>query len=144
MKILMVCLGNICRSPLAEGIMQDLVNQNGLNWQVDSAGTGGYHIGSKPDARSIKVAKEHGIDISGQAARKFTVADFDKFDHIVVMDQQNYKDVASLAKTAEQKQKITLLIANEIVPDPYFDDSLFAPVFDLIETNCAKLFQKLQ
>ena len=144
MKILMVCLGNICRSPLAEGIMQDLVNQKGLNWQVDSAGTGGYHIGSKPDARSIKVAREHGIDISGQAARKFAVADFDKFDHIVVMDQQNYKDVASLAKTAEQKQKITLLIANEIVPDPYFDDSLFAPVFDLIETNCAKLFQKLQ
>ncbi len=144
MKILMVCLGNICRSPLAEGIMQKLIKENGLDWQVDSAGTGGYHIGRKPDSRSIKVAKANGIDISGQAARKFTVADFDDFDHIIVMDQQNYKDVVVLAKNAEQKQKITLLIANEIVPDPYFDDSLFAPVFKLIEANCVKLFQKLK
>ncbi len=144
MKILMVCLGNICRSPLAEGIIQHLIVEKGLDWQVDSAGTGGYHIGRKPDVRSIKVAKEHGIDISGQAARKFSISDFDNFDHIVVMDQQNYKDVVALAKTAEHKNKITLLIADEIVPDPYYDDSLFKPVFELIETNCVKLFEKLR
>lgn len=144
MKILMVCLGNICRSPLAEGIMQHLIKEKGLNWQVDSAGTGGYHIGRAPDSRSIKVAKDNSIDISKQAARKFTVADFDNFDHIVVMDQQNYKDVMYLAKTTEQKQKVILLIDNEIVPDPYYNDSLFVPVFELIKTNCVKLFEKLQ
>jgi len=140
----MVCLGNICRSPLAEGIMQHLITEKGLDWQVDSAGTGSYHIGRKPDSRSIKVAADNGIDISGQTARMFTAADFENFDHIVVMDKQNYKDVAVLAKTAEQKQKITLLIADEIVPDPYYNDSLFVPVFELIKTNCAKLFKKLQ
>ena len=143
MKILMVCLGNICRSPLAEGIMQHLVEQNGLDWQIDSAGTGGYHIGHQPDARSVKIAKQHGINISGQAARKFSVADFDAFDHIVVMDLQNYKEVIAQAKTAEQRQKVSLLISGETVPDPYYDDALFAPVFSLIEANCAKLLQKL-
>nr|WP_294898601.1 low molecular weight protein-tyrosine-phosphatase [uncultured Pedobacter sp.] len=144
MKILMVCLGNICRSPLAEGIMQHLVKEKGLDWQIDSAGTGGYHIGSKPDSRSIKVAKNHGIDITAQAARKFSANDFDNFDCIVVMDKQNYKDVVSLAQTAEQKEKVRLLINNDAVPDPYYDDSLFEPVFQLINTNCAKLLTALQ
>lgn len=144
MKILMVCLGNICRSPLAEGIMLHLVKSKGLDWEVDSAGTGGYHIGSKPDARSIKVANEHGINISTQSARKFSSSDFNNFDCIVVMDKQNYKDVVSLAQTEEQKQKVRLLVNNDIVPDPYYDDSLFAPVFELIQTNCAKLLADLQ
>lgn len=140
----MVCLGNICRSPLAEGIMQHLVKEKGLNWEIDSAGTGGYHIGSKPDARSIKVAKNHGIDISRQAARKFSAKDFDNFDSIIVMDKQNYKDVVSLAQTAAQKQKVRLLINDDFVPDPYYDDTLFEPVFELIEANCSKLLTDLQ
>ena len=144
MKILMVCLGNICRSPLAEGIMRHLVKEKGLDWQIDSAGTGGYHIGSKPDSRSIKVAKNHGIDITAQAARKFSANDFDNFDCIVVMDKQNYKDVVSLAQTAEQKEKVRLLVNNDAVPDPYYDDSLFEPVFQLINANCAKLLATLQ
>ena len=140
----MVCLGNICRSPLAEGIMQRLVKEKGLTWEVDSAGTGGYHIGLQPDSRSIKVAKSRGIDISRQAARKFSAHDFDSFDSIIVMDEQNYKDVISLAQTPAQKQKVRLLINNDIVPDPYYDDGLFEPVFNLIEKNCAKLLTDLQ
>ncbi len=144
MKILMVCLGNICRSPLAEGVMQHLVKEKSLNWEIDSAGTGGYHIGSKPDLRSIKVAKKHGIDISTQAARKFSVGDFDQFDHIIVMDKQNYKDVVSLAQNPAQKQKVRLMINNDVVPDPYYDDDLFEPVFELIEDSCAKLLTALQ
>lgn len=144
MKVLMVCLGNICRSPLAEGIMQHLVKQKGLNWSVDSAGTGGYHIGSKPDSRSIKVARDHGIDISNQAARKFSVDDFENFDHIIVMDHQNYEDIIALAKSDTQRQKVSLFLEDDIVPDPYYDDSLFEPVFQLIERNCAKLLTRLQ
>lgn len=144
MKILMVCLGNICRSPLAEGIMQHLVKEKGLNWEIASAGTGGYHIGCKPDLRSINVAKSNGIDISTQAARKFSAIDFDTFDRIIVMDQQNYKDVVSLAQTADQKRKVRLLIDNDFVPDPYYDDTLFKPVFELIKANCAKLLADLQ
>lgn len=144
MKVLMVCLGNICRSPLAEGIMQHLVKQKGLNWSVDSAGTGGYHIGSKPDSRSIKVARDHGIDISNQAARKFSVDDFENFDHIIVMDYQNYEDIIALAKSDTQRQKVSLFLEDDIVPDPYYDDSLFEPVFQLIERNCAKLLTRLQ
>ncbi|HEX7366359.1 MAG TPA: low molecular weight protein-tyrosine-phosphatase [Pelobium sp.] len=144
MRILMVCLGNICRSPLAEGIMQHLIKKNGLHWQVDSAGTGGYHIGSRPDSRSIRVAKNHGIDISTQAARKFKTEDFERFDLIVVMDKSNYKNVTALAQTTEQKQKVRLLIDDEEVPDPYYDDGLFEPVFNLIDTNCAKLLKNLQ
>lgn len=144
MKVLMVCLGNICRSPLAEGVMQHLVKQKGLNWSVDSAGTGGYHIGSKPDSRSIKVARDHGIDISNQAARKFSVDDFENFDHIIVMDHQNYEDIIALAKSDTQRQKVSLFLEDDIVPDPYYDDSLFEPVFQLIERNCAKLLARLQ
>ncbi len=140
----MVCLGNICRSPLAEGSMRHLVKEKNLGWQVDSAGTGGYHIGSKPDPRSIKVAKRYGIDISQQAARKFSAEDFNLFDHIIVMDQQNYKDVVALAENPEQEKKVRLLIVNDIVPDPYYDDNLFEPVFELITGNCAKLLTDLQ
>ncbi len=87
MKILMVCLGNICRSPLAEGIMQHLVKQHGLDWEVDSAGTGNWHVGQGPDKRSTRVARDNGIDISGQVCRVFNVRDFDTFDHILVMDK---------------------------------------------------------
>jgi len=144
MKILMVCLGNICRSPIAHGVMQKLVNDHGLNWKVESAGTASYHIGSQPDRRSIAVAKQHGIDISQQKARAFEKLDLETFDHIYVMDRQNYDDVISLAGNADQMSKVELLIPERIVPDPYYDDSLFQPVFEMITTQCEELLTRLK
>ncbi len=144
MKILMVCLGNICRSPLAHGIMEHLVKQKGLNWEIDSAGTGSWHIGHQPDRRSIAVAKANGIDITNQRARQFSSADFDDFDLILVMDKQNYRDVIAQAKTAEHEEKVKLFIPNGFVPDPYYNDEEFAPVFDMVYTPCEKLLQELK
>ena len=136
MKILMVCLGNICRSPLAEGIMQHLVDQEGLNWEIDSAGTGNWHIGEAPDRRSVSTAKAHGIDISKQVCRLFKVADFDDFDYILAMDKSNFLNVLALARNEEDVKKVKLLLGDKIVPDPYYDDKQFEPVFNLIEEGC--------
>ncbi|RZA02258.1 MAG: low molecular weight phosphotyrosine protein phosphatase [Sphingobacteriaceae bacterium] len=136
MKILMVCLGNICRSPLAEGIMQHLVKQNGLDWEVDSAGTGSWHVGQGPDRRSTRVAQENGVDISRQVCRVFSVNDFDEFDHILLMDRNNLRDVLAKARTHHDRQKVSLLLGEDTVPDPYYDDTQFAPVFKLIEQGC--------
>src|SRR5699024_8484616 len=123
LKVLMVCLGNICRSPLAEGILKSKVDADRV--EVDSAGTGNYHIGALPDPRSIKVAQENGIDITDQRARQFTEADFEEFDYIFVMDQSNYENVIRLAPSKEHHRKVHLLLnelnpgADEEVPDPY-------------------------
>jgi protein-tyrosine phosphatase len=144
MKILMVCLGNICRSPIAEGVMQKLADDDGLIWEVDSAGTGSYHINSPPDQRSITVAKQHGLDISQQKARVLKKADLETFNHIYVMDRQNYDNVIKLAGNAEQISKVELFIPERIVPDPYNDDVLFLPVFEMIATQCEKLFAQLK
>ncbi|MHC8947539.1 low molecular weight protein-tyrosine-phosphatase [Sphingobacterium hungaricum] len=119
MKILMVCLGNICRSPLAHGVLQHLANEKGLNWEIDSAGTGDWHVGQAPDRRSIAVAKKYGVDISKQQAQFFIADFFEKYDHILVMDSQNYADVMALAKTEEQKSKVKLFLLDNAVPDPY-------------------------
>ena len=132
----MVCLGNICRSPLAEGIMQHLAKENGLDWHIDSAGTGGWHAGSNPDRRSVRTARKHGIDISGQVCRQFSVNDFDAFDIILVMDTDNYRDVISLARDDKDVEKVRLLIIYQNIPDPYVEDNLFEPVFKLIEDGC--------
>src|ERR1044072_5341879 len=111
MKILMVCLGNICRSPLAEGILRKKLQDAGIaHVHVDSAGTNGYHNGENPDPRSIKNAKKNGVDISGLISRKFTVADFDHFDRIYVMDQSNYRDVMALAKNETHTAKVDLFL----------------------------------
>ena len=142
MKILMVCLGNICRSPLAHGIMEQIVNEKGLNWEVDSAGTGDWHIGSAPDRRSITVAKSYGLDISKQCCRQIRVADFDYFDRILVMDHNNLKDVLRLARTEGDREKVRLLLDNEVVPDPYFDDNQFDPVYRMIEEGCRKFVEE--
>lgn len=140
MKILMVCLGNICRSPLAEGIMRHLVTAQGLNWEVASAGTGDWHVGAAPDRRSVAVAKTFGYDISAQRARHFTANTFDAFDHILVMDKNNYKDVLRLANTDENRKKVSLFLADEgEVTDPYYDNDLFEPVFKQIEERCKQL-----
>lgn len=143
MKILMVCLGNICRSPLAEGILRHLAQQHGLNWEIDSAGTGSWHIGDPPDHRSVKVARRHGVDISGLRGRQFSVADFERFDHIYVMDLDNYRDVLRKAHSKAQQQKVQLLLANQQeVPDPWYDDALFEPVYNMIYAACERIIQQ--
>jgi len=139
----MVCLGNICRSPLAEGIMQHLADEKGLNWQVDSAGTGGWHVGEAPDRRSVRVAREHGIDISKQVCRQFRRNDFEGFDHIFVMDQYNLQDVLAMAPDEYTANKVKLLLVDKEVPDPYYDNSQFEPVFELIEGGCKDIIEKL-
>ena len=144
MKILMVCLGNICRSPLAHGIMEHLIQQAQLPWVVDSAGTGSWHVGESPDRRAIAVAKNHGIDIRTQKAQHFQAHHFTSYDLILVMDQQNRTDVCALAPTAEYKHKVQLFLGDSNVPDPYYDDSLFEPVYQLIVARCIYLLQQLQ
>jgi len=142
MKILMVCLGNICRSPLAHGIMEYLVQQNGLNWEIDSAGTGGWHVGQPPDSRSIGIAKKYGLDISLQTCRKFDVIDFEKFDQILVMDYNNMQDVRALARNEAEQNKISLFLKDAIVPDPYHDNDQFDPVYQMIEKRCKEFLDE--
>ncbi|PPK94982.1 protein-tyrosine phosphatase [Nonlabens xylanidelens] len=123
-NILMICLGNICRSPLAEGLMRSKLNFT--KFKVDSAGTSGGHKGQAPDKRSIAIAKKNGLDITNQKSRKLLKEDFQKFDYIYVMDQSNYDDVTSLASTEEEKKKVIKILdeafpdENLDVPDPYY------------------------
>ncbi|QXP78353.1 MULTISPECIES: low molecular weight protein-tyrosine-phosphatase [Winogradskyella] len=147
-RILMVCLGNICRSPLAHGVMQSKLTED--HFYVDSAGTAAYHIGNSPDKRSIAVAKNNGLDISTQSARKFSVSDFDTFDYIYVMDQSNYSDIISLSRNANDTKKVKLFldintsIQNKNMPDPYYGDhSDFEYVYNLINETCDILAKQL-
>jgi len=139
----MVCLGNICRSPLAHGVMEQMAKDNGLDWEVDSAGTGNWHVGESPDPRSTRTAARHGIDISGQVCRLFKVNDFDIYDHIFVMDKNNLHDIMAKARNAEEEKKVKLLLGDKIVPDPYYDDSQFEPVFQMVEAGCKLLIKQL-
>jgi protein-tyrosine phosphatase len=143
MKILMVCLGNICRSPLAEGIMQHLADEQGFDWHIDSAGTGGWHVGEGPDRRSVRTARHHGIDISKQICRQFRKSDFRDFDHIYVMDKYNLSDVLDMAPDEASASKVKLLLGNREVPDPYYDETMFEPVFELIEGGCKDIVREL-
>lgn len=142
-RVLMVCLGNICRSPLAHGVLEHLVEEKGLNWEVDSAGTGDWHVGQKPDPRSISVAEKYGIDISTQRGRQFSIEDFENFDSILVMDKQNLSDILSLAKNDSQREKVRLFLNEDIVPDPYLDDTLFEPVYTTIEKGCRTFIKEV-
>jgi len=133
----MVCLGNICRSPLAHGILESKLPKE--KFYVDSAGTANYHIGEKPDHRSIEVAKKHGIDISTQRCRQFNLEDFDKFDYIYVMDQSNFENVIKLARNTNDIAKVKLIlevddsIKVKHVPDPYHGDRTdFENVYQLL------------
>lgn len=143
MKILMVCLGNICRSPLAEGIMRHLVKDRKLNWKVASAGTGDWHIGKAPDARSVIAASTMGYDISRQRAQQFVPAMFADYDLILVMDKNNLKDVQALAKTDDDRKKVKLFLDNDEVTDPYWDSGLFAPVCKQVEQRCFEIIEQL-
>ncbi|MGI4729743.1 MAG: low molecular weight protein-tyrosine-phosphatase [Janthinobacterium lividum] len=144
MKILMVCLGNICRSPLAEGLMKHAAKEAGLDWEIDSAGTGNWHVGEGPDRRSVRVAKKHGIDISKQICRQFKITDFDTFDLILVMDKHNLANVRAMARNEHEADKVKLFLGDKDVPDPYSDDAQFEPVFELIENGCADLIKTYQ
>jgi protein-tyrosine phosphatase len=149
-KILMVCLGNICRSPLAEGVMRQVAAENGLHLVVDSAGTSGYHIGEAPDPRSVTNARKNGINIANLRARQFSATDFDAFDWIYVMDNANYKDVIKLARNDEERNKVSLLLlaANAEkapVPDPYYGtEKDFQHVFNLVKGACENIAAQLK
>lgn len=141
----MVCLGNICRSPLAEGIVRHLIRDEQLDWEVASAGTGNWHVGQPADKRSIAIAKSYGYDISKQRAQHFNQHMFDYYDHILVMDKNNLRDVLKLALNEEQRKKVRLFLTDELeVTDPYFDDQLFDPVFKIVEERAKKLLGELK
>ena len=139
----MVCLGNICRSPLAEGIMLKLIKENNINMRVDSAGTSFFHVGEAPDPRTIENAAKHDIDLTSLKARQFKASDFEKFDKIYVMDKSNMKNVLALATTDDQKAKVDLLLnashpgEHLEVPDPYFGgEQGFENVFNMVYEAC--------
>ena len=148
MKILMVCLGNICRSPLAEGILKNKAISNNLDWEVDSAGTSGYHNGELPDPRSINIAKHHGIDIMDQRSRLFVKEDFDRFDLILAMDSSNYQNILRLATSDNQKEKVKLIMNyerpgyNQAVPDPYWNSDGFEGVYQMLDRACEKIIEQ--
>jgi len=151
MKILMVCLGNICRSPMAEGIMRQKMKERELAVTVDSAGTGDYHIGEAPDDRAIATAKKYGVDISGLSARQFSGADFDLFDRIFVMDNSNLRNVLQLTVNDSQKAKVRLLLdavypgEGMEVPDPWFGNPEgFDRCFEMLETACDKISKDIE
>ncbi|RZL33781.1 MAG: low molecular weight phosphotyrosine protein phosphatase [Pedobacter sp.] len=139
----MVCLGNICRSPLAEGIMRHLAKQQHLNWEIASAGTGNWHIGKAPDKRSIAAAKALGYDISKQRAQQFNHSMFAQYDLILVMDRNNLSDVQRLAQTDSERQKVKLFLSENDVIDPYWDNALFAPVCNQVEERCKEIIKQL-
>lgn len=148
MKILMVCLGNICRSPLAEGILRSKIERANLDWSVDSAGTSSWHIGAQPHKGSISIADENGINITNQRGRQFSVRDFDAFDLILAMDSENYQNIVQLAKDNSQEDKVKLMLnyahpgSNMAVPDPYYTGD-FQEVYDLLDLACANLIAEI-
>ncbi|WP_026914999.1 low molecular weight protein-tyrosine-phosphatase [Christiangramia portivictoriae] len=148
-RVLMVCLGNICRSPLAEGILKSKVDPEKVF--VDSAGTGDWHVDSEPDRRSIAIASKNGLDISQQRGRQFSKKDFQDFDHIYVMDNSNFRDVIAMAETDEQRQKVHLILEeifpseNVDVPDPYHGgDQGFENVYMMLNEATDELKRKIE
>ena len=144
----MVCLGNICRSPLAQGILESKVNSDTIF--VDSAGTSAYHVGNLPDERSIEVARKYGINITQQRARKFTVNDFDNFDYIYAMDTSNYQNILMLARDKNDEAKVQLILneihpnTNKSVPDPYYGGQQgFENVYKMLDEACEIISKKL-
>jgi protein-tyrosine phosphatase len=147
MKVLMVCLGNICRSPLAEGILKS----KSKNIIVDSAGTAGYHIGNKPDIRSIEIAEKYNLDISDQRARQFNTNDFNIYDKIYAMDNDNYSKIISLAENQKEIDKVDLILNESYpnqyksVPDPYYGgEKGFENIFHLLNNACEKIIERYE
>ena len=152
LKILMVCLGNICRSPMAHGLLQHKVVQLKLDWEIDSAGTSPYHKGELPDNRAIACMKRHGIDITYQRSRPITPADLRYYDRIFVMDHSNLRDVSDMAGTEDELQKISLIMGltdsqnPEDVPDPWYgnSDSGFEKVYKMLDAATDRLIAGLK
>jgi len=149
MKILMVCLGNICRSPLAEGILQDKAFKAGLTWSIESAGTNSYHIGEPPHPLSQKVAKLNGIDISNQRARRFSANDFEDYDKIYALANDVMDEIKKIAGKKFKAEKIDLLMnefspgKNYDVPDPWYGpEPGYHEVFNLIDKVCEVIIEK--
>lgn len=148
MKILTVCLGNICRSPLAQGILEKVIVEHGLDWEVDSAGTSGWHAGERPDSRSMQIAQKYGIDISNQRSRMFTTDDFRNFDFILVMDEDNLNNVLAMAPDDNSTKKVSLILDHDPkssmdeVPDPYYDNS-FQQSYELLYDAAQAFIQKV-
>ncbi len=148
MKIIMVCLGNICRSPLAEGILKEKAKAKGLDWQVDSAGTSGYHAGELPDSRSIAVAKNHDLDITDQRSQQFLASDLDEYDLVFAMDASNYQNIVRMAHNDSQKGKVHLIMnmaspgMNQGVPDPYWGNDGFENVYQMLDLACDKIIEQ--
>ena len=148
----MVCLGNICRSPLAHGILEHKIKLNKLDIiEVDSAGTGSWHIGNKPDQRSIEIANKNGISIQNQRARQITAVDLIEFDVIYAMDSSNYKDIKKLDSSEKNQHKIKLIldevnsVDNNNVPDPYYGgDKGFEHIFELLDKACNSIIKNLK
>lgn len=151
MKVLMVCLGNICRSPMADGLLRDKVSKEGLDVIVDSAGTASYHVGNSPDNRMRATAKSFGVNIDGLRARQFVTSDFDKFDLIYAMDESNKSNILRLARNENDARKVKLIL-NEIypgenmsVPDPYYGgDQGFIDVYDMLDRATDKIINDLK
>lgn len=151
MKILMVCLGNICRSPLAEALVRKKAEESGLSLLVDSAGTASYHIGNPPDPRTVANAKKHHLDLSNLKARQFATTDFDNFDRIYAMDEDNRNMILKLAANEPSKVKVKLLLEHHPhvdfanVPDPYYgDESAFEEVYQLLDETTDYLIESLR
>lgn len=149
MRILMVCLGNICRSPIAEGVMQAKVRESGLNWHIDSAGTESYHIGEAPHRYSQKICLAHGIDISSQKARKFTKEDIGRFDKIYAMATDVYEEIKRIAGTKADISKVSLFLdelhpgSHASVPDPWYGaEDGYLPVYRMIDEACEAILEK--
>jgi protein-tyrosine phosphatase len=151
MKILMVCLGNICRSPIADGLLRKKVKEQGLDVEVDSAGTIALHQGKAPDSRMVETARKNGTDISFLRARQFKVEDFENFDYIFSMDFSNQKNILSLARNEEDRNKVHMLLGDltdqeeASVPDPYYGTQKdFEHVYELVDHATDMLIEKLK
>lgn len=149
MRILMVCLGNICRSPIAEGVMRYKIEQHGLDWTVDSAGTESYHVGEAPHRFSQKICMEHGIDISMLRARRFKAGDFERFDMIYAMAADVFEEILDIANGHADRAKLDIFLnelepgANQSVPDPYYGtEEGYTFVYELIDRTCDEIIKK--
>ncbi len=150
MKFLFVCLGNICRSPIAHGLLKHKADKLGLNWSVDSAGTSDWHAGELPNEKSIKVMKEHGIDITYQRSRLLTKYDLQDFDLIYVMDESNFANVVNLASSEDEIAKVKMIM-NEVndgknvpVPDPWgLSQQHYEEVYAMLDLATDKIIERL-
>lgn len=149
MRILMVCLGNICRSPIADGLLRRKISEQRLNATVDSAGTAAYHVGEAPDPRMRETGKSLGTPIDDLRARQFEVSDFDRFDLIYAMDRSNYNNILKLARNKSDENKVFMILneanpgKNLEVPDPYYGgDQGFIEVYKMLDVATDKIIEK--